>query len=221
MKSTWPVDPRLRKLPRGTSITTSSSGAIGSAWRPPGRLSASWFTAKDYTLPDQATAVNDGDTAHAETRRMNQATALQTPVTISRPADGPRSIRALPGALEFASMKSAAGSAIHSPAWSRFPSTSPRWFPRSGSRWTAACRRGTRKHTCRIARARAERNLAVVGKPAGAHEGSGGIFFAQQRSVELFARDEPHNVVDVTRARHRRTCVTSSPVLAPPQVLRP
>ncbi len=64
MKSTWPVDPRLRKLPRGTSITTSSSGTLGTAWRPPGRLSASWFTTKDYTFPDQATT-------------------LQTPVTVA------------------------------------------------------------------------------------------------------------------------------------------
>jgi hypothetical protein len=43
----WPVDPRLRKLPRGTSITTSSSGTVAAGRRPSGRVS--WFTAKDYT----------------------------------------------------------------------------------------------------------------------------------------------------------------------------
>ena len=33
MKSRWPVDPRFRKLPRGTSITTSTSGASGQVSR--------------------------------------------------------------------------------------------------------------------------------------------------------------------------------------------
>jgi hypothetical protein len=47
MKSTWPVDPRLRKLPREISITTSTSGTKGDASRK-GRRSFASFTAQTY-----------------------------------------------------------------------------------------------------------------------------------------------------------------------------
>jgi len=48
MKSTWPVDPRFRKLPRGTSITTSTSGGAGDASLAGGWLSFTSFTAQAY-----------------------------------------------------------------------------------------------------------------------------------------------------------------------------
>jgi hypothetical protein len=37
-KSTRPLDPRLRKLPRGTSITTPTSIGCGAGWSPGGAL---------------------------------------------------------------------------------------------------------------------------------------------------------------------------------------
>jgi hypothetical protein len=53
MKSTWPVDPRFRKLPRGTSITTSTSGGSGDASRARGWLSFAYFTAQAYPKFDK------------------------------------------------------------------------------------------------------------------------------------------------------------------------
>ena len=51
MKSMRPAEPRLRKLPLGTSITTSTSGGSGDAWRTAGGQSSLAFMARAYASP--------------------------------------------------------------------------------------------------------------------------------------------------------------------------
>src|SRR5690349_18535687 len=49
----WPVDPRFRKLPRGTSISTPPSGGSGDAWGVRGWLSLAFYTTTAYpTAPN-------------------------------------------------------------------------------------------------------------------------------------------------------------------------
>src|SRR6266446_1126355 len=50
MKPTWPLDPRFKKLPRGTSITTSTSGGSGDALEAMSGLRFSSVMRQSYIL---------------------------------------------------------------------------------------------------------------------------------------------------------------------------
>src|SRR2546430_9910924 len=75
MKPTWPLDPRSKKLPRGTSITTSTSGGSGDALEAMSGLRFSSVMPQTYVLsiarkPDAANRRNVDNANRARDRWM-------------------------------------------------------------------------------------------------------------------------------------------------------